>query len=214
MRQPKKTKRFGWHEVEKGNFKGALHVATESYRQFVAELFFLHDYLHRRLLPTDPEEIHMRGILVDLQNILEHESEGLIEYFIVHNPNKKNHVFQKKLADGFVTFKAKFEWLKAKGLLSDHDREIMEEIRVLRNAFIHARPTSKRPKYKYFGKALLTRTSVRRLFVDVEIVLKKIRSQSGVTQKWQTVPPGYATELKWSKEAIEIFDGGVKAGST
>lgn len=200
-------KRFGFHEVKKGKFKGSLHVAPKCYKDFFSELNYLHDYLQRRVLPSEPEEILVRGILLDLQNIIEHEIEKLIEYYVQGNPTTRNQIFEKQIKNGFVSFKNKFEWLRSRNLLTDQERDIMEGIRILRNANIHARPQGKRLKSKYFGKPLLTRTSIRKMFLDVEKVLQKLRSQSGKKSTWGTVPPGYATEMKWPDEAIKIFDG-------
>ena len=73
-----KARRFGMREVKAGPFKGSLHVAPAVYTRFLGELSLLHDYLNRRLLPADPEEVMMRGILVNLHNILEYEAEFLI----------------------------------------------------------------------------------------------------------------------------------------
>lgn len=201
-----KNKRFGAHEVKKGKFKGSLHIATESYQNFFAELTCLHMYLESRLLPAEPEEVLMREILLDLQNILEHESEDLIRCYVRDHPTQRNQRFANQMDDGFASFKSKLEWLRKRSLITDDERGIMEEIRILRNAYTHARPNGKRPKLKYFGKSLLTRISLRRVFVDVESVLRKLRGQSGKKCKWRTVPPGYASEMNWPETAIEILE--------
>jgi hypothetical protein len=73
--QIRKAKRFGSHEVPKGPYKGALHVATERYRRFHGELEYFSNYLDTRLLPREPEEATMCRILMNLQNLLEHEAE-------------------------------------------------------------------------------------------------------------------------------------------
>lgn len=202
-----KAKRFGAHEVKKGQFKGGLHVATTSYHDFRGELGYLHMYLQSRLLPAEPEEVLIRGILLDLQNVLEHESEQLIEYHVKHNPTARNQKFGRQLADGHVSFKTKFEWLKARRLLGSEECDVMEEIRILRNAFIHARPEEERTRHTYFGSPLLSQNAVRRLFTDVEGVLQRLRSQSGTESKWRTVPPGYASEMQWPAEAVAVLDG-------
>ena len=181
-------------------------MATKSYCGFHAELDCLHTYLQSRLLPAEPEEVLIRGILLDLQNVLEHESEQLIEYHVKHNPTARNQNFSEKLRDGYVSFKTKFEWLKARHRLGSEECDVMEEIRILRNAFIHARPEEKRRRHMYFGKPLLCRSTVRRLFTDVEGVLLTLRSQSGTKSKWRTVPPGYASEMQWPAEAVAVLD--------
>ena len=66
-------RRFRKSEVKSGPFKGSLHIAPNRYVNFVGEINLLHAYLAHRLLPTDPEDITLQGILVLLQNLLEHK---------------------------------------------------------------------------------------------------------------------------------------------
>jgi len=201
-----KARRSGAHEVKKGKFKGCLHVAGKSFKKFSVELNCLHTYLESRLLPTEPEERRMRGIILVLANVLEHESEELIRYYVRHHPTEHYEKFVRKMDDGYVSFKSKFEWLRKRSLIDNEEQDIMEEIRVLRNAHAHAKPSERRPRHKYFGRSLLTTTSLRRIFVDVESVLQRLREQSGRKAKWGTAPPGYASETKWSKKAIAVLD--------
>lgn len=201
-----KNKRFGANVVKKGKFKGCLHIATESFKKFHSELGYLCNYLNRRVLPKDPEEQEMNQILLALQNVLEHESEELIRRYVENHRTKCNLEFVEKMEDGFVSFKSKFDWLRKKSLITNDQYNIMEEIRVLRNAHIHVRPTEKRIRYKYFKKALLTTSSLRKMFVDVQKILQKLRNQSGNKVKWEILPPEYASEMKWPKEAIALFD--------
>jgi hypothetical protein len=201
-----KNKRFGAHVVKKGKFKGCLHVAAESFPKFHGELVYLCDYLNRRVLPKEPEEQEMSQILLALQNVLEYESEKLIRHYVENHQTRCNLEFVEKMEDGFVSFKSKFDWLRRKSLITYGQVNIMEQIRLLRNAHIHVRPISTRQRYKYFNKTLLTTTSLRRMFLDVEKVLQKLRNQSGNQPEWGILPPRYASEMKWSKEAVVIFD--------
>jgi hypothetical protein len=201
------AKRFGAHEVEEGESKSNLHVATESYRDFHGELCYLHMYLQSRVLPTEPEEVLVRGIILDLQNVLEYECERLMKHHVECNPTHCNRKFDERLRDGYLSFKAKVEWLKARHLLGSEERDVMEEVRILRNALIHTRPEEIRPRYRYFGKPLLSQGAVRQLFADVEAVLQKLRFQSKTESGWKIVPPGYASEMQWPAKAVAVFDG-------
>ena len=192
--------------MTKGEYEGRLHVATESFQRFLGKLSFLGKYLENRLLPTEPEHILMRGIILNFQNLLENESEELINYYVHSHPVAANQRFKDRMDNGFMSFKSKFEWLYSKGLISNCERDVMEEIRVLRNGNIHARPSEGRQRFQYFGKPMLTNDSLKKIFVDIEKVLQKLRMQSGRESDWGTVPPGYASEMNWPQSAIDVFD--------
>jgi hypothetical protein len=201
-----KNKRFEAHSAQKGRFKGCLHTATESYQKFFGELSYLCNYLNGRVLPKEPEEQMMSQILLALQNVLEYESEELIRHYVENHTTKLNLEFLEKMENGYVAFKTKFNWLKENSLITHEQSNIMEQIRLLRNAHIHVRPASTRKKHKYFNKVLLTTISLRRIFLDVEKVLQKLSNQSGNKPQWEILPPGYASEMKWSRQAITLFD--------
>ena len=190
-------RKFGAHEVTKGKWKGGLHVATKAYTIFRGELIYLADYLNSRLLPQDPEEVLATAIMLNLQNILEYELELVIANYVIANKTAKNQSFLEKINSGFVTFKTKFEWALAKKLISKNERDVMEQVRSIRNDQIHARPKSKRTKYKYFGQQLLTRKAIAQLFTDVNNLTLRLRSISGNKEKWPVIPPGYAEEMGW-----------------
>ncbi|HEX7518426.1 MAG TPA: hypothetical protein VF345_14195 [Chthoniobacterales bacterium] len=192
------AKRFGVHEVKAGKHKGGLHVATKRYADFRGELTYLEDYLNRRLLPKEPEDVQIAGIMLNLQSIIEHELELLIKDYVSKNPSPKNQAFLGNMRDGFVAFKNKFTWARAKILLSKKDHDVMEEIRIIRNAQTHIRPSKERPKHKYRCKALLTRNTLRTLFLDVDDLVRRLRAASGNKQKWHVIPPGFAEELGWA----------------
>ena len=200
-------RRFGAHPVEAGPFKGGLHIATNRYMNFRAELEYLNLYLNNRLLPTEPEEVSMRGILINLQNLLEHESEEAIRHYVKLKGTNKDKQFQQRMDNDYISFKGKYDWLRARALINRHDWIIMDEVRQLRNDYVHTRPTESRRRLKYRGFQLLSQRSIRRLFVDVELTLRKIRARIGRSSRWMTVPPGYASELKWPKEYTEALEG-------
>lgn len=204
MRNPRQ--RFGVHKVKKGNYKDCLHIATDKFMIFHGDLCYLYEYLNSRILSSKPEEVKIAGILLNLENIMDYESEELIKHYVKNNPSKPDQQFKKKIDDGYVNFKCKYEWLRSRSLISQKEINIMEEIRILRNVHIHIKPTARRIKRKYFDKPLLTTSSLRRLFIDVGMVLKNIMAQSKRKCEWLIVPPGYATEMNWPKSAIEIFD--------
>lgn len=199
--------RFGVHEVQRGPRKGSLHYAGDRYVRFLGELAFIVQYLEHRLVPTEPEEAHMRSILLDAQNILEYESEELIRHYVKSHSSERYKRFVKAIDEGFVSFRSKYDWLRAKRLIGDEEWSVLDEIRVLRNSLAHARPAEHRVRYRYRGVALLTRTSIRNLLTDTECVLRKLRDRYGAASKWGMVPPGYASEMGWPKRAIEVFDG-------
>lgn len=204
---PKEAHRFGAREVTSGPFKGGLHVATKGYQAFFAELLYFHDYLSRRLLPAEPEEALMQAILVNLQNLLEYETEELIRHHAQKHGSQKHVEFQKRIEQGYVSFKSKCDWLCARSLISQDEWRVMDDVRRLRNDFVHRQPAAQRHRFRYQGRPLLTRDSVRRLFVDVELVLRTLRKQSGRHSAWRTVPPGYASEMNWPVEYVDALGG-------
>ncbi len=202
----KKTRRFGAQPVEDGAFEGSLHVATETYRRFFSELVYFHNYLNRRLLPEETEEVIMQGILTNMQNLLEHESEELIRHYAQQQGTVEDQQFQRRMDHGYVSFKSKCDWLRARSLIDQNEWEVMDEVRRLRNEYAHARPTPNRRRFRYRIFPLLTQRSLRKLFVDVELVLRKLRLSSGRASEWPTVPPGYASEMGWPAAYVEALD--------
>jgi len=199
------SKRFGVHEVKKGQYKGSLHVATKKYQAFVGELYLFSGYLDRRILPSEPEEIEIRNIILNLQNILEHEIEEVLIKYLKDKTDKKNLKFFKKLNEDYVSFKEKYDWLLNKEIISEDTWEKLDHIRQLRNAFVHSRPYKKRIKYKYFNQPLLTLKTLRQIFCHAEkIRIQLIKYTGNKKGKWPLIPPGYAEELNW-KETIEIY---------
>jgi hypothetical protein len=191
------AKRFISKQVKSGPFKGSIHVAPARHLKFIGQLDYLQTYLSHRLLPTDPEDEKMQGIVILLQNLLEHEAELLIKYYVTRGGRRKEMAFQKEIENGYVAFKTKMDWLLKRKLIQQTEWDVMEEVRCLRNAYAHSRPTERRKRYHYRGFQLLTNRSIRRLFIDTELVLRVIRSQSGRQSDWMTIPPGYASEMGW-----------------
>ncbi len=196
-----KSRRFGVHAL-----KGGLQVATRRYREFHRELTYLYHYLNARLLPAEPEEVQMAGVVSNLQNILEHEAEELIRTCIGTRGTAKERAFLKTMNDGYVSFKSKCDWLLDRELISGSDWNVMDEVRILRNDFAHARPKSSRRRLEYKRYSLLTLRSLRQLLVDVEGVLRRLRERSGRKSDWMTVPPGFATEMGWPQDYIDVLE--------
>jgi hypothetical protein len=193
------ARRFGGREVERGRMKGSLHVASQRYVAFLGELDYLEDYLSRRVLPREPEDRTAASLLLILQNLIEYELERVIEVFVQTNPARRNVDFLNRMKTDFVTFKTKFEWAHARQLLTDDERNLLEEIRTIRNAQTHARPEAQRVRLRYFGKPLLTRRSIQKLLMDVDGLVLKLRAESGNPERWEVVPPGYAEEAGWRR---------------
>lgn len=203
----KRARRFGACPIESGRHKGKLHVATKQYQQFLGELFYLTDYLNRRLLPKDPEEVAILDLLSNLENLLEQESEVLIDCRATESADPDEEAFCERIIGGYVSFKSKCDWLLARDLITQDHWDVMDEIRRLRNEHVHGRPGVGRRHYKYRGHPLLTLQSLRRMFVEVEVVLRFLRRESGRRSQWATVPPGYPEELHWPDEYIRILRG-------
>lgn len=198
--------RFGAHEVQKGPLAGGLHVATRQYQRFFGELTHLHLYLNSRLMPTEPEEVAMFGVLTNLQNLLEHECETLIQHYVTHQGNRNDQEFAARITNGYVSFKTKCDWLLARTLITQDQWDSMDEIRRLRNNYVHARPRAGRRRHEYRGFPLLSQRSIQRMFVEVELALRAMRAKTGRQWKWATVPPGYASELRWPAEYVQALE--------
>lgn len=201
------TRRFGQHEVKEGPFRGNLHYAGDKYLRFIGELSYINSYLERRLVPTEPEEAHMRSIILNLQNTIEYESEELIRDYVKKEATERNLKFLKRIDEDFVCARSKNDWLKSKGLIDEDAYSVMEEIRELRNALVHSRPRQHRIRLKYNGKSLITKLSLRKVLTDVEKTLRILRKHLGEKSAWGTIPPRFATEMGWPKDAVELFDG-------
>lgn len=114
------ARRHGVQEVDKGKREGQLHVAPRGYIALVGQIDYLANYLARRLLPQEPEDRALASILLALQNVIEYELELVIESFVNANPTSKNLSFANQIENGFVSFKTKFTWARARGLVDDH----------------------------------------------------------------------------------------------
>jgi hypothetical protein len=193
----KSARRFGLSESTKATKAKAVHVAPPRHLLFVGELELLANYLDARIMPREPEDAYMSRLLLTLQNILEYELERAIGVYVNQNPTARNTSFLNKIQTDFVTFKVKFTWARARGIISVAEHDTMEEVRVIRNDQTHLRPTSRRPKFKYRGKPLLTRVSVAALFGDLNAIVIHLRNYSGSAEKWELIPPGYAEEMGW-----------------
>lgn len=196
------NRRFGAHEVATGRYKGTHHVGTKAHKIFFGEIVYLNDYLNRRLHPKEPEEVLVATIVLNLQSILEYELELVIANFVDANKTTENQAFLEEIFNGFKAFKVKFEWAFKRGLITDDDYNVMEQIRLIRNRQTHARPEFKRTKLQYFGKSLLTRKTIVKIFTDVNGLTQKLRRTSGSKDRWPIIPPRYAEEMGWVSVTI------------
>ncbi len=170
-------------------------MTNAAFIQFNGMLAYLAMYFDDRLLPREPEEAAMTRVLLALQNILEYESELAIAVIASRSSNRRDHLFQSRIEEGYVTFKSKFEWLLKKSLISKTDYEVMDAIRNIRNEHTHWRPSPTRRKLKYFGTPLLTRRAMKRMLLDVQPIVEKLRGISGSTEMFGVIPPGYFDEV-------------------
>jgi hypothetical protein len=192
-----KCKRFGVYEVKAGKYKGGLHVSTKKYQEYHGELLYLCDYLNRRILPLEPEELNMTILLINLVNVLDTEMEKIIEQYYVKNPSRKAQEITRRIKEGFVSFKEKFDFLFDKKLIDINQYYIMEDLRKLRNKHTHYRCLKTRPKFRYLNQPLMTKRSLRNIFIDCAFVLRNLRKLSANKTRWHIIPPGYAEELNW-----------------
>src|SRR5258706_10741025 len=114
---PTKSRRFGAHPTRDGR----IHVATQAYQKFAGELYYLHSYLNSRLLPTEPEDVMIERILTNFQNLLEHEAEQLIWHYSREHGTQKDRKFSETIKGGFVAFRTKCDWLRARLLVDPHE---------------------------------------------------------------------------------------------
>jgi hypothetical protein len=159
-------------------------------------LQYLDLYFNNRLLPQEPEEAAMTRIILAVQNILEYETELAIAIVASRSSKPRDRDFQRKIEEGYVSFKSKFEWLRKRGLISQADEKVMDAIREIRNEHVHWRPSATRRKLKYFGTPLLTRRAVKRILCDVQPIVGKLRGIFGSTEMFGIVPPGYFDEVQ------------------
>ena len=106
----------------------------------------------------------MAGILTNLQNLLEYECERLIEHYVTHDGTARDRRFQSTIANGYVSFKNKYDWMLARSLITRNEWDVMEEVRRLRNDFVHSRPVEARRRFKTICPASL-RTVRRPIFL-------------------------------------------------
>jgi len=198
MRMYPKPKRYGAHVVKRGKYEGALHVSTKAFRRFRGELLVLDHYLDTWALLQESEETTMARIILILQNILEHEIELAIASKVKGTGENEDIEFASKIEQGYVSFKSKFEWLFNKTLITETDKQIMDEIRKLRNEQVHSRPTKKRRKLKYFDIQLMTSRTLRQVLTDVQPLVEKLRDISGSKEKRGIIPPRFFDEEEWN----------------
>jgi len=194
-------------EIKYKEFEKMTEEEYIAYRDFHSELTYLTNYLDRRILPAEREEVEMRSALVNLANALDNELELIIKNVVKRNQSKDGGKLVDRIENGFCSFKIKFEWVFKKGLITKEQRDMMEEIRILRNTLTHYRRSKKRPKYTYKDLPLMCGVSLRNLFLDCNSLLISLKNISGNKIKWDIIPPGYAEEC-WgiSKKDLTHLD--------
>ena len=164
-----KSKRFGMHEIKKGKFKGAFHIATKDYKEFLGEISYLKDYLNRRILPAEPEEVLMTSILINLVNALDNEMVLIIKKHYKNKPSKNGDKLVERINEGFVSFKEKFTWMSKHKLIDNVQYHIMDDVRVLRNKHTHYRFSLRQPKFKYLDYPLMTKKIFKKHFYRLQL---------------------------------------------
>src|SRR5262249_40998119 len=150
-----------------------------SFLRFHGMLAQLDHYFDDQLLPREPEDAVMTRIILAMQNILEYETERAIAAVASHSSKPRDRDFQRKIEEGYVSFKSKFEWLRKGRLISKADEKVMDAIREIRNEHAHWRPSATRRKLKFFNSPLLTRKTVQHILTDVQPIVEKLRGISG-----------------------------------
>lgn len=198
----KEPKRFSYPKVvKKGKYKGALHIRTEKYQKFQVEFYCLSDFIDVRIVSLEPEEIRMRNMLVNIQNVLDYEIERCLEYYVKTNTTKKGLNLINRMDNGFVSFKEKFKYLFDKRLISQEVYDILEQIRLVRNSFVHYEPVKRRKKHLYFNKQLMTLESIRRLFKDIRKVRLELLRADGPRKSFTAlIPVGFTREMGWTEQ--------------
>lgn len=173
-------------------------MATKRWHDFHGQLSCLSDYLGRKIIPLEAEEIKVRSILINIQNIFEHELEIAISSYINKHDNRSDKAFLGKMREDYVNFKTKYEWARKRGIISERDKIILNNIRILRNSLVHIKPSPKRAKYKFMGQSLLTLDALKSLFSLSEAIRNGLAKINGASKgKWPLIPPGFDKEMNW-----------------
>jgi hypothetical protein len=192
-RRPRRRRREG-RPIEGFPNAKTLRI-RKPYLRFHSALDLLNHHFDNWLLPREPEEAAMTRVILALQNILEYETELVIAVVTSRSANPRDRKLQSRIEEDYASFKDKFTWLRAKGLISKADEKVMEEIRKIRNKHAHWRPSATRRKLKYFDTALLTHKAVRQILMDVQPIVEKLRGMSGSRETLAVIPwPGFFDE--------------------
>ena len=86
--------------------------------------------------------------------------------------------------------------MQKKSLISKTEYEVMDAIRDILNEHAHWRPSATKRKLKYFGTPLLTSKAVKRILMDVQPIVEKLRGISGSKETLAVIPwPSFFDEL-------------------
>jgi hypothetical protein len=165
------------------------------YLQFYMALEMLNHHFDNWLLPREPEEAAMTRVILALQNILEYETELVIAGVASRSADPRDRELQSRIGKGRASFQEKFKRLLQKGLISQAEYDVMDAIRDIRNEHAYWRPSDAKRRLKYFGTPLLTRKALKRILMDVQPIVEKLRGISGSRETLAVIPwPGFFDE--------------------
>jgi hypothetical protein len=103
---------------------------------------------------------------------------------------------QSRIEKGQASFQEKCKWLLKKSFISETEYKVMDAIRDIRNEHAHWRPSATKRKLKYFGTQLLTSKAVKRILLDVQPIVEKLRGISGSKETLAVIPwPSFIDQL-------------------
>jgi hypothetical protein len=185
-----RRRRYEGHPIE-GLPNAKSFRLRKPYQQFYSTLGMLNHHFDNWLLPREPEEAAMTRVILALQNILEYETELVIAGVASRSSDRRDRDLnlQTRIEKGQATFQEKCKWLLLKkSLISKTEYEVMDAIRDIRNKHAHWRPSATKRKLKYFGTPLLTSKAVKRILMDVQPIVEKLRGISGSKETLAVIP--------------------------
>jgi hypothetical protein len=172
-------------EIPLTNFRG---IELRGFPAEIARLALINHHFDNWLLPREPEEAAMTRVILALQNILDYETELVIAGAASRSSERRDRELQSRIEKDQATFQEKCKWLQKKSLISKTEYEVMDAIRDIRNEHAHWRPSATRRKLKYFGTPLLTSKAVKRILMDVQPIVEKLRGISGSKETLAVIP--------------------------
>jgi hypothetical protein len=192
---PRPRRRREGHPIE-GFPNAKSWRLTNRYVQFYGALEMLNHHFDNYLLPREPEEAAMTRVILALQNILEYETELVIAGVASRSSDPRDRELQSRIEKGQANSQEKFKRLLQKGLISQAEYDVMDAIRDIRNEHAHWRPSAAKRKLKYFGTPLLTSKAVKRILMDVQPIVEKLRGISESKETLAVIPwPSFFDEF-------------------